>query len=51
MIDRQASIIGYGDAFKALMLSSVPCVFLLFLMRRPKVAPKKDPGEAHVAMD
>jgi DHA2 family multidrug resistance protein len=51
MIDRQASIIGYGDAFKALMLSSVLSVFLLFLMRKPKVQPKKDPGEAHVAMD
>jgi DHA2 family multidrug resistance protein len=51
MIDRQASIIGYGDAFKALMLSSVPCIFLLFLMRKPKVQPKQDPGEAHVAMD
>ncbi len=51
MIDRQASIIGYGDAFKALMLSSVPCVFLLFLMRKPKVQPKADPSEAHVAMD
>jgi DHA2 family multidrug resistance protein len=51
MIDRQASIIGYGDAFKALMLSSIPCVFLLFLMRKPKVQPKTDPSEAHVAMD
>jgi DHA2 family multidrug resistance protein len=52
MVDRQASIIGYGDAFKALMISSVPCIFLLFLMRKPKVQPKKpDPSEAHVAMD
>jgi DHA2 family multidrug resistance protein len=51
MVDRQASIIGYGDAFKALMLSSVPCIFLLFMMRKPKVAPKKDPSEVHVAMD
>jgi DHA2 family multidrug resistance protein len=51
MINRQASIIGYGDAFKALMLSSVPCIFLLFLMRKPKAQPKKDPGETHVAMD
>ena len=52
MVNRQASIIGYGDAFKALMLSSVPCLFLLFLMRKPKAAPKKpDPSEAHVAMD
>ncbi|GAB0116124.1 DHA2 family efflux MFS transporter permease subunit [Acidisoma sp. 7E03] len=52
IIDRQASIIGYGDSFKALMLSSVPCLFLLLLMRKPKAQPKKaDPGEAHVAMD
>jgi DHA2 family multidrug resistance protein len=52
MVDRQASIIGYGDAFKALMLSSVPCLALLFLMRKPKAPPKKpDPSEAHVAMD
>jgi DHA2 family multidrug resistance protein len=52
MVNRQASIIGYGDAFKALMISSVPCIFLLFLMRKPKAAAKKpDPSEAHVAMD
>jgi hypothetical protein len=51
MVDRQASIIGYGDAFKALMLSSVPCIGLLFMMRKPKVQPKKDPSEVHVAMD
>jgi MFS transporter, DHA2 family, multidrug resistance protein len=51
MVNRQASIIGYGDAFKALMMSSVPCILLLFLMRKPKAAPKKDPAEAHVAMD
>ncbi|GAB0114752.1 DHA2 family efflux MFS transporter permease subunit [Acidisoma sp. C75] len=52
MIDRQANIIGYGDAFKALMLSSVPCFFLLLLMRKPKAVPaKKEPGEVHVAMD
>jgi len=52
IIQRQASIIGYGDAFKALMISSIPCLFLLFLMRKPKVPPKPaDPGEAHVAMD
>jgi DHA2 family multidrug resistance protein len=52
MVDRQASIIGYGDAFKALMISSVPCIFLLFLMRKPKAQPKRpDPSDAHVAMD
>jgi DHA2 family multidrug resistance protein len=51
MINRQASIIGYGDAFKALMMSSICCVFLLFMMRKPKVQPKKDPAEAHVALD
>ena len=52
IVNRQASIIGYGDAFKALMLSSVPCLALLFLMRKPKAAAKKpDPSEAHVAMD
>jgi DHA2 family multidrug resistance protein len=51
MINRQSDIIGYGDAFKALMISSIPCVFLLFLMRKPKVQPKTDPGEPHVAMD
>jgi hypothetical protein len=35
----------------ALMISTVPCLFLLFLMRKPKVQPKPAPGEAHVAMD
>jgi DHA2 family multidrug resistance protein len=51
IIDRQASIIGYGDSFKALMISTIPCLFLLFLMRKPKAQPKPAPGEAHVAMD
>ena len=52
ILQRQASIIGYGDAFKALMMSTIPCAFLLLLMRKPKVQPKPaDPGEAHVAMD
>jgi DHA2 family multidrug resistance protein len=51
IIDRQASIIGYGDSFMALMFSTIPCLFLLFLMRKPKAQPKPAPGEAHVAMD
>ena len=50
-IVRRASSVT-GDAFKALMLSSVPCIFLLFLMRKPKAQLKKpDPSDAHVAMD
>jgi DHA2 family multidrug resistance protein len=50
MVTRQASIVGYGDAFMLLTLCTVPCVFLLPMMRRAKVAPIKDPT-AHAAMD
>jgi hypothetical protein len=49
-VTRQASIVGYGDAFMLLTLCTVPCVFLLPMMRRAKVAPIKDPT-AHAAMD
>jgi MFS transporter, DHA2 family, multidrug resistance protein len=50
MINRQASIIGYGDAFMMLTMCSVPCVFLLLMMRRSKTPVTKDPT-AHAAMD
>jgi DHA2 family multidrug resistance protein len=43
LINRQAQIIAYNDDFKLMMLTSVPTILLLFLLRRPKaVAPSRD---------
>ncbi len=36
MINRQAQIIAYNDDFKLMMLTSVPTILLLFLLRRPR---------------
>jgi len=45
MIDQQAQIISYIDAFKFMMLVGIPAVFCLLLMRRPpryeQIAPDK----------
>ncbi len=38
MIDQQAQIIAYADDFKFMMLTSVPTILLLFLLRRPKAS-------------
>jgi DHA2 family multidrug resistance protein len=35
MIDRQASIIGYIDSFKLMMLVSIPAMFTLLLIKKP----------------
>jgi DHA2 family multidrug resistance protein len=51
MITRQANIIGYIDAFKLLMLTSIPCAALLLLMRKPKTPAPAGDGPAHAAMD
>jgi DHA2 family multidrug resistance protein len=41
-ITRQALIVAYLDDFKLMLLVSLPSVFLLFLMRKPKRVPARD---------
>jgi MFS transporter, DHA2 family, multidrug resistance protein len=41
-ITRQASIIAYMDDFKLMLLVSLPAVFLLLLMKRPRTGPVSD---------
>jgi DHA2 family multidrug resistance protein len=50
MINQQATLIGYIDDFKLMMVTTLPTILLLFLMRRPSrlAAP---PADAHAAMD
>ena len=47
MINNQAQIIAYADDFKLMMLTSLPTLLLLFLLRRPTSAPP-DPEHAAV---
>jgi DHA2 family multidrug resistance protein len=43
MVNRQAQIIAYVDDFRFMMLTTIPAVLLLLLMRRPaKLAPAAD---------
>jgi DHA2 family multidrug resistance protein len=43
MINQQAQIIAYNDDFKLMMLTSLPTMLLLFLLRRPRgAAPPSD---------
>jgi DHA2 family multidrug resistance protein len=51
MITKQASIVGYIDAFKLLMITSIPCAALLLMMRGPKAKSPAEEGAPHVAMD
>ncbi len=50
MINQQATIIAYLDDFKLMMLTTLPTVFLLLLMRRPARL-SKPPADAHAAID
>ncbi|MBV8567009.1 MAG: DHA2 family efflux MFS transporter permease subunit [Methylobacteriaceae bacterium] len=50
-ITRQALIVAYIDDFKLMLIVSLPAVLLLFLMRRPKVAPRIDPAHAAAAVE
>jgi len=38
LINQQAQIVAYNDDFKLMMLTSLPMLFLLLLMRRPRNA-------------
>jgi DHA2 family multidrug resistance protein len=50
MINQQATLIGYIDDFKLMMLTTMPTILLLFLMRRPSRL-AKPPADAHAAID
>ena len=50
IINQQALSIAYLNDFKLMMLTSLPTLLLLFLMRNPKAAARA-PAEAHAAMD
>ena len=47
MIDQQSQIISYIDAFKFMMIISIPSVFCLLLMRGPPKHAKVAAGEKH----
>jgi DHA2 family multidrug resistance protein len=49
VITNQATIISYMDDFKLLMIMSVICMPLVFLLRRPRVAPP--PSDHAVVME
>ncbi len=49
VINQQAQIIAYMDDYKLMIFTTLPAVFLLFLMRRPRAT--SAPAEAHAAMD
>jgi DHA2 family multidrug resistance protein len=51
VINQQAQIVAYIDDYKMMIFTTLPALVLLFLMRRPKVATKPSPEEAHAAMD
>jgi DHA2 family multidrug resistance protein len=50
MINQQANSIGYNNDFKLMMLTALPTLLLLLVMRKPKLAAGA-PVEAHAAMD
>jgi DHA2 family multidrug resistance protein len=50
MVDLQTAIIAYLDDFKLMMMTTLPTVFLLMLMRRPSRTGAA-PVDAHAAMD
>lgn len=49
IINNQALIIAYIDDYKFMMLTTLPALLLLFLMRRPGAAPAKG-AEGHAAV-
>ncbi len=48
IINNQAQIIAYVDDYKFMMLTTLPALLLVFLMRRPGAAPKAAEGHAAV---
>jgi DHA2 family multidrug resistance protein len=51
MIDTQAQIIGYIDDYKLMLITTLPAVACLFLMRRPRTGPPVAAGPGHAVMD
>jgi DHA2 family multidrug resistance protein len=49
IINQQAQIIAYVDDYKMMIFTTLPALLLLFLMRRPRQAPRAP--EPHAAMD
>jgi DHA2 family multidrug resistance protein len=50
IIDTQAQIIGYIDDYKFMLLTTIPAVACLFLMKKPPAA-LRAPTPAHAVMD
>jgi DHA2 family multidrug resistance protein len=51
MVDTQAQIIGYIDDYKLMLITTLPAVACLFLMRRPRTGPPVAAGPGHAVMD
>lgn len=51
MINTQAQIIGYIDDYKFMLLTTIPAVACLFLMRKPPQTAMAAPAPAHAVMD
>jgi DHA2 family multidrug resistance protein len=50
MIDTQSQIIGYIDDYKLMLITTLPAVACLFLMRRPRAA-AAPAAPGHAVMD
>jgi len=50
MIDTQSQIIGYIDDYKLMLITTIPAVACLFLMRRPRAAVAPS-GAGHAVLD
>ena len=46
MINQQAQIIAYIDDYRMMIFTTLPALLLLFLMRRPRQAPRRDGVDA-----
>jgi DHA2 family multidrug resistance protein len=51
MINTQAQIIGYIDDYKFMLLTTIPAVACLFLMKNPPKGTKAPAGPVHAVMD
>ena len=51
VVNQQAQITAFIDDYRMMIFTTLPALALLFLMRRPKVAAKPAPEDAHAAMD
>jgi len=49
MVTHQAQIIAYVDDYKLMIFTTLPALLLLFLMRRPRQAPRT--AESPAAME